>query len=385
MSALDHLTSAGSFLYSTGETDRAAETYRRAAAVAAAGGDLSGEIDARFWEGCSLHGSGRLREALVAMAPMLAARGAALDQPEYYRLVTRYLRAMVELPAERASVEAALDEAERELAARGMRSWRSRGLLTRARLALSTGEWTRGLTLITEARAARSEDPWGCTWTSHFWVTALLAIWTGDLARADKLFREWRDIEVGSTGQRAFLPLLRATRLRREGRAAEALGLAREAYANASGVREYAGQICGAVELARVLLALGEPENAAPYVRDALRFRRSEVGEHGFAVRTLLADLWLARARALAGLPGWDLEFHHAYERKALTRVVRRVRSASRHGRGDAQAALRRAERAYAAVRPLAARLDALYATELRVWQLADRAESVRRTREEIA
>jgi hypothetical protein len=85
----------------------------------------------------------------------------------------------------------------------------------------------------------------------------------------------------------------------------------------------------------------------------------------------LVADQRLAQARAFAGLPARDVEFHHDYP---PPRAGRRPRSR------EAAEALARARLGYRRLSRPARMLDERLESRLRAWQLADRGREVEAT-----
>jgi hypothetical protein len=370
----EHLI-AGNQLYLADSMTSCAETYARAGEIASALGDRQGELEARFWEGCALHGAGRLRKALAIMAPPLTQKDVCLSEGVVYRIATRYLRVLAELPGEREQIDRALQEVEKGLVAVGKSAWRSRSLLVRARLALSLGTWREGLRLAEEALEERDHDEFGCTYTAYYWPCVLLAIWVGELDRAWTLFERWGRVDVGSYNQRVAGAWLRSCWLRQANRADEALSHARIAFAESLCKDEYPVRFTSAVELARVLLAVGELDAVREPLSRVLAVRHTEVGEHGYIARLLVGDVHHARARALAGLTPRDFDFHHLQETSR--------RSAG--GVGEARAAVDRAHLAYRLARRRGEALDTLLDCRLREWQIADRLAQLREVEEALA
>jgi hypothetical protein len=372
---LQQLLENGHRLYKSSASDECAETFRRASQLASALRERRAEVHTRFWEGCALHGGGRLRESLAVMAPVLSWTDVSLADEDVYRLATRYLRVLVELPGDRWALERAIAQVEQGLLQAGKVEWRSRILILRSRLALSTGEWRQGLRIAQTALENRRVDSLGCTFTSHYWIVVLVSIWLGELDLAWSMLEEWRDVESETGHQRGFRGWLRACWLRRSGRAGEALPLARGACLEGLRDGEYPVQLTSGIELVRVLLTLGEVDTAREPLGWLLRLRSTEVSEHGYVLRVLLADYHLARARKLAGLPALDTEFHHLYEARQgeLPREPARARGA-----------LARARSAYERARVRGERLDSLLDCRLRTWQIATRLSGVEQTSEEI-
>jgi hypothetical protein len=309
------------------------------------------------------------------MAPVLSWADVSLADDDVYRLATRYLRVLVELPVDRRALERAIEEVEKGLLQAGRFEWRSRTLILRARLALSTGEWHQGLRIAREALESRRVDSLGCTFTSYYWIAVLASIWLGELDPAWGMLEEWRDVESETGHQRGFRGWLRACWLRRSGRAREALPLARGAYVEGLRDGEYPVRLTSGIELVRVLLALGEVDAARKPLGGLLRLRSTEISEHGYVLRVLLADYHLARARELAGLPALDAEFHHLYDTRRTELPREQI---------GARSALARARSAYQRARIQGEKLDSLLDCQLRAWQIANRLSATQQTSEEI-
>jgi len=372
---LQQLLETAHRLYDHGVDAQCAESFRRARDVASALRDLPREIHARFWEGAVVHGDGRLHEALAIMAPTMTRRDVSLADGEVYRLATRYLRALAELPVERPSLEKAIEQVEDELLRVGRGEWRSRTLILRARLALSTGAWRGGLRLAEESLESAYRDPWKYTLSSHYWLLVLMAIWLGELDLAWRRLGEWDGLGEHRTSQRGARAWLRSCALRRAGRAEQALDHARLAYVESLREGEYPLRITAAVELVCVLLALGDLDLVREPLGQALRLRNTETSEHAYVLRILVGDHQLARARALGGLPAVDLDFQH---------TARRPRGRRQRDRAGARRALRHAHAAYEHAARRGEALDLLYGCRLRAWQLAHRRAALAQVEEEL-
>jgi tetratricopeptide (TPR) repeat protein len=355
------VTHDGDRLYRQGDLAECATAYRSARRLATTEEGRTRELESRFWEGCALHGLGRLWQALDTMTPAFTSRRGSLDEGIGYRLATRCVRVLAELPTERAALEDALEEIETELARLDRHAWSTRTRLARARLHLSTGRWQTGLEAARTALDGWEEDDFSLTWCSYAWVTVLLSIWCGQVRQAFALLDRWGKRSDGRRNWLSCRHWLRCHALRRTGRADAGLVHARHAYDASRDDPDYGLAVGATVELARTLLSLGRVSEAGSVVRQALRFRHAEVGDYAVAVRVLVGDWHLAEARRLGGLPARDVDFGCEY-------------AAGDHpAPPDLEAArreTRRARRAYAAIRPRATVMDRLLASSLRTWQL---------------
>jgi hypothetical protein len=348
----------GSRAYADASPLESAAAYREARERASALGDFRAEIEARFWGGCALHGAGRLRASLAEMAPGLQHPEASIGQGDIYRLATRYVRVLAELPVETARVERAVSEIEESLAAHG-RPWRSRPRLALARLHISTGEWRRGLVLAREALELRKNDPYGCTLSSYYWVVVILAIWVGEEEEVREAMAAWERQDLPAS-QRAFHNWARSQLRRRRGDTVEALSFARRARIESLEGCDYPAHVSTTIELARALLSVGRLGEAREAVLDAQRWRGSEVGDHAFSARVLPGDWHLASARALFGLPALDADFGGLCDGEDPLAPDHTA----------AERALGRARLAYRRLLPRARALDRCTGTRLRAWQL---------------
>jgi hypothetical protein len=138
---------------------------------------------------------------------------------------------------------------------------------------------------------------------------------------------------------------------------------------------DYPCSFTATAEYARLLLSLGELIAVREPLSRLLALRHTEVGEHAFAMRVLLADHHHARARQLAQLPSIDLEFHRVYPLAA---------PASAANPEAAQQAVARAQRGYERLATRGYALDEAVDSRLREWQLSDRLAALAGTREEI-
>jgi hypothetical protein len=237
-------------------------------------------------------------------------------------------------------------------------------------LHISTGRWEAGLETARAALDAWEDDHYHCTWCSYAWVVVLLSIWCGQVRRAHALLERWDARPDGLRNWRSFRHWLRCHALRRAGRAEAGLVHAQTAYDMSSDEQDYWVAASAIVELTRTLLSLGRVSDARGLVREALRFRHTEVGDHAIALRVLMGDWHLANARRQGGLAARDADFGCEYE------------TSERPAHRDLEAARRaasRARRAYAALRPRAAAMDRLLASRLRTWQLDLREAEVTR------
>jgi hypothetical protein len=104
-----------------------------------------------------------------------------------------------------------------------------------------------------------------------------------------------------------------------------------------------------------------------------LRHRHCEFGEHAHVQRLLVADLALAQARLLGGLPALDADFGLEHARPRSARDPKR-----------ALPALERARRLYARTEARSRALDELLDCRFRSYGLAARRALLTRTREEL-
>jgi tetratricopeptide (TPR) repeat protein len=361
--------------YHAGRHSACAEACAELERVERSLGDPSGLAEARFWRGTALHGSGRLSEAIFVFGRSLDETELDIDDPWLYMTITRFLRAMVELPFPLAEILDAFEQVEQQLRESKQDARRSRLLLARARLALSRGRLRSALALGEESLARwRHESP-SFTGSSHYWVVVTACLWLGDLPRARRHLDAWAALGEGGAMQRVFLACKRAELARREGELGRTLALARGAWIESAASEDHQRRIFAGHAYLRALLLAGRLEPArAVLAQLCRRLHRIEFAEHAFVLRALHADWQLARARLAAGLPMIDPECG----------IERRPRRPGPE-RAVAEPALARARRLYARALAQGHEVDRLLGTGLRRWEIEARLALCERTERELA
>ena len=338
-------------------------------------GNEAGLAEARFWHGTALHGRGLLSEALFVFGRSLDETELTIADPSLYMTITRFLRAMIELPFPLAEIEDAFAQVERELREAKLDERRSRLLLARARLALSRGRPRSALALGEESLVRWRHETHTFTGSSHYWVVVTACLWLGELARARRHLDAWARLREGGAMQRVFLACKSAELARREGDLGRTLVLARGAWTDSAASEDHQQRIFAGHAYLRALLLAGRLEPARAVLAQLFRrLRRSEFAEHVFVLRALHADWHLARARLAAGLAMVDPECG----------IERRPR---RPGPDPSVAApsLARARRLYARAAAHGREVDQLLGTRLRSWEIEARLALCDRTEAELA
>jgi tetratricopeptide (TPR) repeat protein len=341
--------------YAGSRNHDALRAYAEAASLAESLGDSKVTAHARCWEGITLHGLGRLREALIAFGASLRGSRSIADDKTYLG-VTRYIRAMIELPAPVEMIERAMRDAENALEGVGRPDRRARILLNQARLCLSRGMYREALSASQQGLIAWERESHAPTASSYFWQLVLVCIWLRETELAHHYLEEWSEREKTNLAiKRSYIACRQSDLARSEGRVADAVGWARRARREGASLSDYPVHISVDFALTRSLLLKGECEAAREPLAALLGLRQTEIGEHGYAIRVLRADFHLARARRLAGLPMIDPEFGVQYRPRA--------------GKLDLAAAHRElgiARRLYGVAKRVGRRLDHLLLCDLR-------------------
>jgi tetratricopeptide (TPR) repeat protein len=352
-----------------------AEAYAELERVERSLGHEAGAAEARFWQGAALHGCGRLSEALFVFGRSIDESELGIADASLYMTITRFLRAMIELPFPLAEIQDAFDQVEQQLREAKQGDRRSRLLLARARLALSRGRPHEALALGEESLAHWRRELHTFTGSSHYWVVVTACLWLDDLPRARRQLDAWAALREGSAMQRVFLACKSAELARREGEVGRSLALSRSAWVESAGSEDHQQRLFAGHAYLRALLLAGRLEPArAVLARLFGLLRRVEFGEHGFVLRALHADWHLARARLAAGLPMIDPECG----------IERRPRRPGPE-RAVAEPALARARRLYARALAHGREIDRLLGTRLRTWEIEARLTLCDRTERELA
>ena len=305
--ALQHRTTGRSH-YHAGrlrETSRALERGCRLAAAAGEEG-VHVEDECRFWLGASLHGEGRVQEALSAWTPTV---NRAIDgslTTDRYMALTRYLLVAVDIPLPLAKISAALDEAEGRLRdmAGGFGGPSSRILLTRGRLAACRGSWHESLDLIQEGLARRHHEPLSYSYSVYFKALAKACLRLGELDLMSDYLEEWDATEQQYLPtKRLLISVWRARHALARGEAEDALCGIEGMQSEIAACEDVASRIEAADAFVRSCLAVGEPERARAITATAARARHSPIGEVRFAAKLLVADFRLACAEAAPAAP----------------------------------------------------------------------------------
>ena len=369
------LRAAGREHYAKNQHEACAAAYAELERIERSLGHEEGLAEARFWHGAALHGRGRLSEALFVFGRSIDETELSIADPSLYMTITRFLRAMVELPFPRAEIEDAFGQVEQQLRDAKLDDRRSRLLLARARLALSRGRPRDALALGEESLARWRRETHTFTGSSHYWVVVTACLWLGDLPRARRHLEAWAALREGGAMQRVFLACKSSELARREGELGRALALSRGAWIESAMGEDHQQRMFAGHAYLRALLLAGRLEPAREVLaRLFRRLHRVEFAEHGFVLRALHADWHLARARHAAGLPMLDPECG----------VERRTRRPGAE-RAVAEPALARARRLYARALAHGRELDRLLATRLRAWEIEARLALCDRTEGELA
>jgi tetratricopeptide (TPR) repeat protein len=352
-----------------------AEAYAELERVERSLGHEAGVAEARFWQGAALHGSGRLTEALFVFGRSLDETELGIADPPMYMTITRFVRAMVELPFPLAEIEDAFAQVQAQLREAKLEDRRSRLLLARARLALSRGRLRSALALGEQSLAHWRRETHTFTGSSHYWVVVTACLWLGELARARRHLDAWAALREGSAMQRVFLACKSAELARREGEIGRTLAISRSAWIESAASDDHQQRLFAGHAYLRALLLAGRLEPARRVLAALFeRLHRMEFAEHVFVLRALHADWHLARARLAAGLPMIDPECG----------IERRPRRPGPE-RAVAEPALARARRLYARALALGGELDRLLGTGLRRSEIEARLALCDRTARELA
>jgi tetratricopeptide (TPR) repeat protein len=333
----------GSSLYETSRLLPASRAYDRAATAAEAAGLTRDASEARFWQGATLHGAGRLREALAAFAEIAARRESdAVDDRTRYMALTRFVLVAVDMPLRLASIESAIEDVERfeDLAGRNRRA---RLLLVRARLSNLRGLHLQALDLSREGLArARIEDGAYSLGTYHKEaIRACMRL--GDLDELDRLLDSWQTVrDAYAASRQVFIPAFRSFLCRHRGQIGDAIEWGRQAIASARSSDDLAERLLPSDQFIRAVQLSANAGDARIELRRLFSLQRVEPALTRFEAILLRGDYHLAMAEFHGGLPATDPESGSTFERagqpdsdlarRSINRATRSYRAAAREG-----------------------------------------------------
>ena len=347
-------------LYESNHNVLAAAAYERAAHAAEVVRCDDIEATARFWQGVSLHGAGRLREALAALAPIASGRlqPANGDRPIHMG-ITRYVLIAVDLPLGLDVIERAIREAEL-LESHTGKQRRARLLLVRARLAASRGQFTDAIRHALDGLQRASADGDAFARTAYLKEATRACLRIGNITEARRLIDEWANVRDPFTISRRTMCATHASIADRlDGDIEGAVARARAAIRAAAGSEDCHDRIYTVDALVRALLCSPATEECRVPLAKMMEHRHAEVGLHRYMVRLLAADYQLALARHCGGLHALDPESGTSFPV-----------TAARPDSHRALALARRARRAYASAARVGSDLDRLLRCDTRTREL---------------
>lgn len=327
----------------------------------------------RFWAATLLHNMGRLGEALATLESI---EPALADDDTLYKALTRRVLVLIERPAPRAEIEAALERVGAEMAARNRAGWRSRILLAQARLHEARGAHDAAVRIAAEAMARAQQEANAIAFATHVRTALGTTLQAQRWADAAALIADCSALELArSEHVAAVLDCGRSVLARVRGDVAAAVQLARS-QERLLGLRDERGlRILAGETLVRALLCAGDVAAAREGLGPLLALRGAEVAHDRFAVRLLWADYQLARAQRGAGLPVVDPVTGRAVGELAPTTTPPAL----------SEQRLRAAEQSYARAGDEGRRLDARLECDWRARAIADRLALVETTRRQVA
>jgi tetratricopeptide (TPR) repeat protein len=364
----------GLSLYENSQLVGAARLHDRAAGVAEAAGRSREAGEARFWQGVALHGAGRLREALAALATFAAgAHPGDVDQRTRYMALTRYILIAVDTPLTLASIEHAIEDAERRenMAGTGRRA---RLLLVRSRLANLRGRHGEALELTYEGLArARQED--GAFALGTYYKEAVRAcIRLGRFDEFQRLLDSWKQVrDVYTASRHVFIMAFHSCLCRRTGRIDEAIEAARVAHQAATCSDELYERFIACEQLARALQLSSQAPNARDTLLRLLPCRRAEPTITRYEWTLLSGDHHLSLAEFHGDLPATDPESGSTAERPGQP------------NRSLAHLHLRRAGRAYRSALYIGTTIDHRLDCTVRAAEVRDRERGLQRVARQLA
>jgi tetratricopeptide (TPR) repeat protein len=328
---IEELCSAAEDLYrKRRDFERAGEIFRRASEIADAIGNRAQWFYNRAWWGkCCVH-RGRLKEAFVALEPLLRPGQDGVDATDIAWVRVTYCELAGDVPLPLATIEKSIREAENWLRESGIPQTLSCLVLCRSILAERRGDVRRARELADEAWALwdSAAHP---TYTadSHLSQRALLLIETGETSALEALIAAWNSTEDTNPASRLVEQLgLRSRWARFEKEYSKAIEYGRGVLH----LSDTSGE-----ELARALFSSGDVARGkdilVPIRREG---RKSETGVERFIASLLTVDFHLATARLATGMPPADGEFDLEFpppvkiqNPRATAKALRRARVAA--------------------------------------------------------
>lgn len=250
------------------------------------------EARARFWCACAYHDAGRLEDAEEILAPILETVLENVRGETACRVLTRYALVLIDRPAERSRVEAAIEQTRAYLEQSPGRAGESRIGMVEARWQGALGQYDQAIETMERALEAERSDMISFARSSYLRWLVYYLFRTGQVDRASSYLAQWRaHVEGGSFRHDSNVMLACAETMlaRHRGDQEAALRHVRAAAARpdrAERNRYLTAANCALVESA---VAVGDLETARPYVELLEGLGDFEIGEQR-------SDVHLARA-----------------------------------------------------------------------------------------
>jgi proteasome accessory factor A len=284
--------SRGSSLYRESMLTAAVEVLAPLAEDACSANEEEIEARTRFWCASAYHDSGRLQDAEDILAPILETVLGTVRDETACRVLTRYALVLIDRPAERSRVEAAIEQTRAYLEHASGRAGESRIGMVEARWQGALGQYDQAIETIKRALEAERSDMISFARSTYLRWLIYYLFRKGQVDRASSYLAQWRaHVEAGPFryGSNVMLACAESMLARHQGNQEAALRHVRAAAPQpdqADPNRYLTAANCAVVESA---VAVGDLETARSYVELLEGLGDFEIGEQR-------CDVLLARA-----------------------------------------------------------------------------------------
>jgi tetratricopeptide (TPR) repeat protein len=292
--------SRGVSLYQGAMRTSAGETLVYVAERARSAGEHEVEALARFWCASAYHNAGRLQDAEDILEPIIDSVLENVESETACRVLTRHALVLIDRPAERVRIEAAIERARTCLDDLDRRLGRSRVGMVEARWQGALGHYDQAIETMERALEAEDWDLVSFARSSYFrWIIYYL-LRTNRIDRASFYLERWRDYNEGGSSRYdscAMLACAESLVARARGDHEMALDRARVAVVRTEDAERNRYRTSASCALIESAVAAGELETARPHVEAIEGWGNVAIGEQQCDVYLATAAFYRALGR----------------------------------------------------------------------------------------
>ncbi len=298
------LENAGWEAYRNGMLHHAADIYDKALNLALSITNYDKIPRLRFMVGTCLLEGGRLRAALVALAPNFQEISASQDHNSIYRSLTAYLDTAISLPIKIDAINNAIEKIENYTNDRNLKGWNSRLYFLRAKLSILQGSYSEAWN-YSQKSWAMTKNSGGPHYNADTHINQLvsLCILTNQIEKAKYYLSVWsREVDSIPITRELFSLCNNAEIAFLEGKIESAIDFARDAMMVAKQYEQLDEVFHATKILLRLLIYSGDFSHSQEILVENSIYRHCENQLYQFEYRLLIGDYYLANARILFGL-----------------------------------------------------------------------------------